>query len=118
MGGIRRTQSPRPPHAKVNADGIHRFAINPDDGYDSGWPTQRFNEETGDDDEVDVPGELAAYLKDGEVAVLIEVGSEKLRYLCGYATAVNSTGKTVNMSLEGIYESARKLGSDITRAEY
>jgi len=107
-----------PTHAKVNADGINRFAITPDDGDDCGWPTQRFNEETGDDDEVDVPGELAAYLKDGEVAVLIEVGSEKLRYLCGYATAVNSTGKTVNLSLEGIYERARKLGSNITRAEY
>lgn len=48
----------------------------------------------------------------------MEVGSEKLRYLRGYATAVNSDGKTVSMSLEGIYRLAAKLGTRITRAEY
>lgn len=100
------------------ADGIQRFAITPGDGDDCGWPTHRFNEETEDDDDVDVPEELTAYLKDGEVAVLMEVGSEKLRYLCGFATAVNSAGKTVSMSLEGIYQLAQKLGPNITRAEY
>ncbi len=100
------------------ADGIRRFVITPDDGDDNGWPTSRYNEESGEDDDVDVPSELAAYLQDGEVAVLIEVGSEKLRYLCGYATAVNSKGETHCMSLEGIYELAGKLGTNVTRAEY
>ncbi len=61
---------------------------------------------------------LAAYLKDDEVAVLMEVGSEKLRYLCGFATAVNSKGETVSISLEHIYELARKLGPNITPAQY
>ena len=107
-----------PTLAATNADGIPRFAITPDNGDENGWPSHRYNEETGDDNEVDVAAELAAYLKDGEVAVLMEVGSEKLRYLCGYASAVNSSGKTVCMSLEGIYGLARKLGPKITRAEY
>jgi hypothetical protein len=100
------------------ADGIQRFAITPGYGDDCGWPSSRFNEETEDDDDVDVSGELAAYLKDGEVAVLMEVGNEKLRYLCGYATPVNSAGETVSMSLEGIYTLARKLGPNVTHAEY
>jgi hypothetical protein len=105
-------------HQDKTADGICRFAITPDDGDDSGWPTSRYNEESEEDHDVDVSGELAAYLQDGEVAVLIEVGSEKLRYLCGYATAVNSKGETLSMSLEGIYDLAGKLGPNITRAKY
>ena len=107
-----------PDHKDKSADGIRRFAIAPDTGDDAGWPDHRYNEETDEYDEVDVPRELAAHLRDGEVAVLMEVGSEKLRYLCGYATAINSVGETVSMSLEGIYARAKKLGTHITRAEY
>jgi hypothetical protein len=107
-----------PTFEKTTADGIPRFAITPDNGNEDGWPSHRYNEETEEYDEVDVPAELAAYLKDDEVAVLMEVGNEKLRYLRGYATAVNSSGKTVHMSLEGIYARARKLGANITHAEY
>ena len=107
-----------PTHLDKTADGIPRFAITPAGGHDCGWPTQRLNEETKEFDVVDVPVDLASYLKDGEVAVLMEVGSEKLRYLRGYATAVNSAGKSVSMSLDDIYKRARKLGENITRAEY
>lgn len=107
-----------PDHKDKSADGIRRYAIAPDTGDDSGWPGHRENGETGEFDEVDVPRELAAHLREGEVAVLMEVGSEKLRYLRGYATAVNSDGKTASMSLEGIYRLAAKLGTHITRAEY
>jgi len=107
-----------PTHKNKTADGIRRFAITPDGGDENGWPNQRYNGITEEYDEVDVFQELATYLKDGEVAVLIEVGGEKLRYLCGYATAVNSAGETVSMSLESIYRFAQKLGSNITRAEY
>ena len=107
-----------PDHSNRNADGIQRFALTPDDGDGSGWPTQRYNGETEEYDHIDVCGELATYLKDGEVAVLMEVGNEKLRYLCGYATAVNSKGETASLSLDGIYRLAGKLGTNITRAEY
>lgn len=107
-----------PTFAHVTADGISRFAIAPDNGDECGWFCHRYNEETDEHDDVDLTKELAAHLKDGEVAVLIEVGSEKLRYLRGYATAVNSAGKTVHLSLEGIYARARKLGANMTRVEY
>jgi hypothetical protein len=107
-----------PTHANVTSDGIRRFAIAPGDGDECGWFCTRYNEETDEHDEVDVPRELAAHLRDGEVAVLMEVGSEKLRYLRGYASAINSAGKSVHISLEGIYKIATKLGTKITRAEY
>ncbi len=107
-----------PTHANVTSDGIRRFAIAPGDGDECGWFCTRYDEETDEHEDVDLTAELAAHLRDGEVAILMEVGSEKLRYLCGYATAVNSDGKTVSMSLEGIYARAAKLGTHITRAEY
>jgi hypothetical protein len=107
-----------PTHAHVTADGIPRFAIAPGDGDECGWFCTRYDEETDEHDDVDLTKELASHLRDDEVAILMETGSEKLRYLRGYATAVNSAGKSVHMSLEGIYARARKLGSNITRAEY
>ncbi len=99
-------------------NGVRRFAITPGNGEDGGWPTHRFDEVSGDYDDLDVSAELSTYLKEDEVAVLMEVGSEKLRHLCGYASAVNSRGETVFMSLDGIYELARQLGPNLTRAEY
>ena len=107
-----------PTHTTVTADGIDRFAIAPGDGDECGWFCTRYDEESDEHEDVDLTKELSAHLRDGEVAILMEVGSEKLRYLCGYATAVNSVGKTVSMSLEGIYARAAKLGTHITRAEY
>lgn len=44
--------------------------------------------------------QIVPHLKDGEVAVLIHVGSEKMRYLSGYAVAVHSDGRTVELHLE------------------
>lgn len=43
-----------------------------------------------EDQQADFCAELAAQLKPGEVAIFMEVGSEKIRYLFGHATAVNS----------------------------
>ena len=105
-------------HSHQNTDGIRRFAITPDSGDENGWPSHRENETTEEYEDLDLYDELAPHLKDGEVAVLMEIGNEKLRYLCGFATAVNSAGQTVSMSLDGIYDLAKNLGSNITRAEY
>jgi hypothetical protein len=45
-------------------------------------------------------------------------GSEKLRYIRGYAFAFNNKGETKFLSLDDIYEMAKPLGSDIQKAEY
>jgi len=55
-----------------------RFAIAVVDG--SGWPSTRGSHD-GDDVDVDLTAELATHLVDGAVAIIMETGAEKLRYL-------------------------------------
>ena len=100
------------------ADGIVRFGIAPGDDDGGSWPTSLSDAETGYSEDIDVAGQLSAHVADDEVAVLIEVGNEKLRYMTGFAVAVNSHGAFVVVDLETIYEAALTLGSNITRAEY
>jgi hypothetical protein len=45
-------------------------------------------------------------------------GSEKLRYITGYAVAFNSDGDVETISLDEIYDRAKSLGNKITKAEY
>ena len=96
-----------------------RHAIAPNDLSDSGsWP--EYCDEDGDPIE-DLYDALAAHLVDGEVAVLLEIGKEKLRYLIGTATAVHASGKRVDLCLSEIYTRAREAfggTAAITQAEY
>lgn len=64
---------------------------------------------THDDEgeEIDFWGELAAHLNEGEIAIVFEIGSEKLRYLVGRATAVCHTGATTDIDLNNIYRHAQ-----------
>jgi molybdopterin biosynthesis enzyme len=58
------------------------------------------------------------HLHDEDVAVLMEAGAEKLRYVSGWAVAVNSKGDLVEIGLSDIYEKAKHLGKNITQATY
>jgi hypothetical protein len=108
-----------PTHHDKVADGIRRFGIAPGNGDDSGgWPTSIYHENTDECEDIDVSELLAAHLANDEVAVLLEVGNEKLRYVSGSAVAVNNKGKFVLMELNDIYHKARRLGKNITMAEY
>lgn len=75
-----------------------------------------------DDEELDIPQMVAEHLADGEVAIFMEVGHEKLRYLSGSAVAVNSKGEEVIVSIGDIYKlAATHFGlneEEISRAEY
>ncbi|MDD2741240.1 MAG: hypothetical protein PHV02_03145 [Rhodocyclaceae bacterium] len=95
------------------------FAIYSDDPDTGCWPSSALNPETDDHEEIDLVAELADHLQDGEVAVLMQAGAEKLRYIGAYATAVNHKGETVDVSLNQIYQLAMdKFGVDPSRAEY
>ena len=61
---------------------------------------------------------LATHLEEGWVAILQEVGAEKLRYITGYSLAVNHLGETVDIDINNIYQKAENLGRCITRCEY
>ena len=83
---------------------------------ESGVPSSRQN---GDDfDEIDFMSELSEHLADDEVAILQESGAEKLRYIVGYAVAINNKGERREITIHGIYDLAKELGKNVTQAEY
>lgn len=63
---------------------------------------------------------LSAFLAPGSVAILMETGHDKLRYLGGYAIAIDHTGHQVDVGLNEIYKRAEAAfpAAEITRAEY
>ena len=106
------------PRSKAT-DGIRRFGIAPGNCCDNGgWPDSTYDADEDEVDEFDLTEELGPHLADDEVAVLMAVGNEALRYVTGTAVAVNSRGKTVSIDLDTSYDAARGLGPNITRAEY
>lgn len=91
------------------------------DGHEAGWPTSVYDEEADEDLDVDIADEVAKHLADGQVAVLMEVGHEKLRYVNGFACAVNSSGETRRVSLDDIFDRAKEIageGVEVTDAAY
>lgn len=61
---------------------------------------------------------VARHLIDGDVAIFMEVGATKSRYLGGVALAVNSKGETRRIDLDDIYAKAAEIGTTVTHASY
>jgi hypothetical protein len=102
-----------------NREDTGLFAIHGGESTDDGsWPSYDMEHDT----EIDLVAELAQHLPKGQVAVLMEVGAEKLRYLTGAAFAINSKGRVAELTLGDIYRKAARTfhipESEITRAEY
>jgi len=57
---------------------------------------------------------------DGQVAVFVEAGAEKHRYVCGRAMAVIKNGKDVIVDIDDIYKKAGKRfkTDEISKAVY
>lgn len=63
---------------------------------------------------------VAAHLVEDQVAIFMEVGSEKMSFLGGSALAINAAGESKGIDLEQIYSLAAKLTDkplNITAAE-
>ena len=58
--------------------------------------------------EIEFEDFLAPFMEDGEVCVVQGCGSEKMRYLIGFAYAFNNKGKMVSVSIDDIYRLAEK----------
>lgn len=89
--------------------------------YESGVPSSKYNEETDDYDEFDFLGELSEHLTDGSIAIVMGSGAEKLRYVTGYAEAINSKGERVSVNIDSIYDLAKQKfgeGKEVTPAQY
>lgn len=106
--------------ARREDDDPERFVLLVEEGDDGGWPNWRCDELTESEEEFDLHSELAEHLAEGEVAVLQEVGAEKLRYLVGYAVAVNHRGEKLAVSIDDIYEKVRQAGwgTQVSTATY
>lgn len=82
------------------------------------WPWQYYDEEAEDYVDLDFTAIVADHLEDGEVAIFMEAGAEKLRYIVGFAVAINNRHERIRISLDDIYDRAQALGTSITPAEY
>lgn len=96
------------------------FALFPGDYADDGAFPSCVNdpESEADGEELDFMLELSKHLADRSVAVRISAGAEKLRYVSGFADAINNRGERVSIHLDEIYELAASLGTEISLAEY
>ena len=102
--------------AHKRQDGL--YALFPGDVTDDGsFPSSFYDEEKDEDEEFDFMVELSKHLAEGSVAVCISAGAEKLRYVSGYAEAINSKGERAAVRLDDIYVKAAALG-EATLAEY
>lgn len=63
--------------------------------------------------DIDYSDVFRRHLVDGAVAVIMEVGNEKLNYLGGYAVAYNNKGESREVSLGDIFTLAKELGDNI-----
>lgn len=101
-------------------NGVYCILGNCPDG--GGWPTSIYNS-PGDREpsDFDLGQFVSQFLGDGEVAIFLETGAEKLRYLVGHAIAWNNWGEYRMIDINQIYQLARELTDrpdDITCAEY
>jgi hypothetical protein len=104
--------------SESDKDGVSLWALLSDDPDGAGWIWNAYNEETGDYDEFDWGAFFKKHLEPDWVAIIIEVGAEKLRYLNGFAIAYNSEGRKVEINLDEIYDRALSLGSKVEKAYY
>lgn len=98
------------------------FCVLGDDGDGAGWPSGGYDEDNDVEFEIDIVESVYPHLADDEVAIFMECGAEKLRYVSGYSIAVNNKGETETISLDEIYELGASLTSkhrnEISRCEY
>lgn len=93
-----------------------RVGINATCGDCAGW---MLNYEDDDGEEHDLLAELAEHLTEGEVAILVEAGAEKVRYVHGFAMAVNHKGEVLRVMISDIYELVEKTwGVNASEATY
>jgi hypothetical protein len=81
------------------------FALFSDNEY-GGWPAYIWIQDDAQD--FDLISAVAPWLAEDSVAVFMEVGAEKLRYLTGWAVAVNKKGQQVMVSIDDIYDKAKE----------
>lgn len=102
--------------AARDGDTLYGFYCETDHGT---FPCTMYDEETHTHTEIDVVDEIAKHLAPNSVAVFMETGHEKMRYVDGWACAVDNSGKQIHIHLTDIYDQAKAVfGSVPMLAEY
>jgi hypothetical protein len=91
-------------------ENMYVIYVNCPDG--GGWPCSRWLEDSEEEEDIDLERELGGFLFEGQVAILEEVGHEKLRYLHGSSVAVNHLGETVSINLNDIFQKVAEQWPD------
>ena len=100
-------------------DADNTWWIRADDYGNGGFDWTIYDEDFEPDDSVNAMDEFASHLQEGEVAIFLEAGAEKLRYITGNALSIAWTGEITEINLADIYEFvAEKHGVEPCRAEY
>jgi hypothetical protein len=76
---------------------------------DGGWPSNAYDDELDEYVDFDIETMLMPHIKEGEVLILMEAGSEKSRYVSGSSRAYIRQGdacRMVSVSLSDIFEKA------------
>ena len=82
---------------------------------DGSWPSY----DCDDDCEIDFQAELIEHLAEGQVAIIMTIGAEKLRYLTGYSVALAWDGRRISVDIADIYDKVEvEFGVTPTVAEY
>ena len=95
---------------------LYGFRDNDDNGEGDLW--SYYDDEKDEYIEVNWLEVFKRHLQDDWVAVIMECGSEKYRYLSGFTIAYNNKGETKAINLSDIYGLAGSLGSKMTDAGY
>lgn len=87
-----------------------------------GWPDET-NGYDEDGEELETEGInfhdlVSEHLADEEVAIFMQVGNEGMRYVTGFALAINNRGEMRQVDLDDIVPLAKQLGSNITDVSY
>jgi hypothetical protein len=101
-------------------DGQTLFGVMDSEGSDSPmdtWFAWSADDET-DEPEMTWSEFFQKHLADGWVAILVEIGSEKYRFLNGVATAYNNKDDNRTIDLSSIVELGYQLGENVTSPTY
>jgi hypothetical protein len=87
---------------RIASDPEGRVCVLANDTDDGGWPTQWWGDSDTDYEEhdFDIATLTAEHLVEGSIAVFMQVGAEKMRYLTGHAFAIDHKGVQVAVDLE------------------
>jgi hypothetical protein len=82
---------------------------------DGSWPSYDDEVDAG----IDFQAELIEHLAEGQVAILMTIGAEKLRYLTGFSVALAWDGRRMSVDIADIYDKVElEFGLQPTAAEY